>query len=142
LRRQGYEQALVDSGLSPDRSLMASVQAFGRDEGAQATTWLLDSGAAPDALFCFNDTLALGALRLLARRGVRVPDDVAVIGIDDIEDGRFSTPTLSTIAPDKGAVARESVRLLQRRIDDPAATTQEVRVDFRLLVRESTTGRA
>ena len=53
---------------------------------------LLASAYAPDAVFCFNDTLALGALRALHEAGLRVPEDVAVAGFDDIEDGRFSSP--------------------------------------------------
>ncbi|MFE7748019.1 substrate-binding domain-containing protein, partial [Streptomyces sp. NPDC057428] len=77
----------------------------------------LSRGARPDALVCFNDQLALGALRALHEHGVRVPEEVAVIGFDDVEGGRFSVPTLSTVAPDKAAVARTAVQLLQRRID-------------------------
>ena len=142
LRRQGYEQALVGGGLSPDGSLMASVPVFGRDEGAQATTRLLDSGAAPDALFCFNDTLALGALRALAVRGLRVPEDVAVIGMDDVEDGRWSTPTLSTVVPDKAEIARSSVAMLLDRLDDgEPATPRAVRAGHAVVERESTVGR-
>ena len=67
---------------------------------------LLGSGAPPDAVFCFNDLLALGALRALHEAGLRVPEDVAVVGFDDIEDGRYSAPTLTTVAPDKDRIAR------------------------------------
>jgi DNA-binding LacI/PurR family transcriptional regulator len=69
-----------------------------------------------------------------------VPDDIAVIGVDDIEDGRYSTPSLSTIAPDKAAVARQAVRLLHDRLEEPSASSQEVSVGFRLVPRESTIG--
>jgi LacI family repressor for deo operon, udp, cdd, tsx, nupC, and nupG len=94
----------------------------------------------PDAVLCFNDLLALGALHALARHGLRVPEDVAVVGIDDIEDGRFSTPTLTTIAPDKAGVAREAVRLLHDRLESPTAGSRRVSVGFELLPRESTVG--
>lgn len=139
VRRAGYEEALVAAGLEVDPALTREVSDYSRAAGAEAMTSLLAEH--PDAVFCFNDQLALGALRALAIRGVRVPEDVAVIGIDDIEDGRFSTPTLSTIAPDKAAVAREAVRLLKERVDSPDGATREVDVGFELRVRESTTYR-
>ena len=140
VRRSGYEAALSAAGLAVDPALTREVSHYRRADGAQAMASLLDE--LPDAVFCFNDLMALGALRTLACRGVRVPEDVAVIGLDDIEDGRFSTPSLSTIAPDKSAVAREAVRLLQHRLDVPNGATHEVSVGFRLLARESTLGRS
>jgi DNA-binding LacI/PurR family transcriptional regulator len=138
VRRAGYEQALAAAGIEVDPRLTREVGGFVRGAGAEAMASLLRES--PDAVFCFNDQLALGALRTLSLAGVRVPEEVAVIGIDDIEDGRFSSPTLSTIAPDKAAVAREAVLLLQRRVDDPSAATREVRVGFELTPRESTLG--
>ena len=71
-----------------------------------------------DAVFCFNDTLALGALRVLAERGRRVPEDVAVIGLDDVDDGRYTLPSLSTIAPDKEFIARTAVTMLAERLEE------------------------
>jgi len=98
-----------------DPALTREVHRYRRPEGAAAMLSLLRES--PDAVLCFNDLLALGALHTLNRHGVRVPEDVAVVGVDDIEDGRFSTPTLSTIAPDKASVAREAVRLLHHRVE-------------------------
>jgi DNA-binding LacI/PurR family transcriptional regulator len=101
---------------------------------------LLDRGHPPDAVFCFNDTLALGALWLLAERGVRVPEEVAVIGLDDIQDGRFSVPRLSTVGPDKEFLARTAVRMLGERLGDggSALAPRDVRAGFELVVRGST----
>jgi DNA-binding LacI/PurR family transcriptional regulator len=139
VRRTGYEQALEAAGVPVRASLTRTVAGFQRLEGARAMESLL--AERPDAVLCFNDQLALGALRTLAVADVRVPDEVAVIGIDDIEDGRFSSPTLSTIAPDKAAVAREAVRLLHHRLDGPAEPSREISVGFELVARESTVGR-
>ncbi len=138
VRRAGYEAALNAADLPIRADLTREVAGYVRSEGAAAMESLL--AERPDAVFCFNDLLALGVLRTLAQHGVRVPEDIAVIGIDDIEDGRFSTPTLSTIAPDKPAVAREAVRLLHERLDNPTGSTREVSVGFELLARESTLG--
>jgi len=75
----------------------------------------------------------------LRRHGLRVPDDVAVIGIDDIEDGRFASPTLSTMFIDKEWMAREAVRLLAKQVDDPDSIPEQLSVPFHLIARESTT---
>jgi DNA-binding LacI/PurR family transcriptional regulator len=140
VRRTGYEQALEAAGLPVQAALTRTVADYQRLDGARAMESLL--AESPDAVLCFNDQLALGALRTLAVAGIRVPDEVAVIGIDDIEDGRFSSPTLSTIAPDKAAIAREAVRLLQHRLEGPTEPSREISVDFELLARESTMGRS
>jgi len=142
LRSTGYEEALRARGLAVAEGLVASVPNFHRSDGVKAMAALLDSGAAPDAVFCFTDTLALGALRTLADRGVHVPDDIAVIGLDDIEDGRYAVPALSTVAPDKAQIAQSAVRLLRERLEDGAGTPpRDIRADFALVPRESTLGR-
>ena len=138
VRRTGYEAALAGAGVALDPALTRQVHDYRRHAGASAMLSLLPER--PDAVLCFNDQLALGALHTLAREGVHVPDDVAVIGIDDIEDGRFSTPTLSTVALDKAGVAREAVCLLHDRLASPAGAARRVSVGVELVPRESTLG--
>ncbi|MEH0938729.1 LacI family DNA-binding transcriptional regulator [Micromonospora psammae] len=139
LRLEGYAAGLADAGIAYDDRLVAPAPAWHRADGAAAMRQLLDSGSRPDAVFCFNDTLALGALRALHEAGLRVPEDVAVAGFDDIEDGRFSIPTLSTIAPDKERIARLAVELLAGRLNgDRAAPPRELQVPYQLTPREST----
>ncbi|WP_422734671.1 LacI family DNA-binding transcriptional regulator [Micromonospora sp. WMMD558] len=140
LRLAGYTAALADAGIAYDESLVAPAPAWHRAEGAAAMRSLLTSGVRPDAVFCFNDTLALGALRALHEAGLRVPEDVAVAGFDDIEDGRFSVPTLTTIAPDKERIARLAVDLLANRlVGDRTAPPRKLPAPWTLLPRESTT---
>jgi DNA-binding LacI/PurR family transcriptional regulator len=79
-------------------------------------------------------------MRTILRRGLRIPDDIAVVGFDDIEDGRFSTPTLTTISPDKGQIARTAIDFLIRRLNGDKAPPAELSADFRLVVRESSGG--
>ncbi|RZU71809.1 LacI family transcriptional regulator [Micromonospora kangleipakensis] len=142
LRLAGYTAALEEAGIGYDEKLVAPAPAWHRADGAAAMRDLLSSGVRPDAVFCFNDTLALGALRALHEAGLRVPEDVAVAGFDDIEDGRFSIPTLTTVAPDKERIARLAVDLLAGRLDgDREAPPRELTAPHRLATRESTTGR-
>jgi DNA-binding LacI/PurR family transcriptional regulator len=138
LRLAGYTAALTAAGLPVDETLIVPASAWHRTEGAAGMRALLATGARPDAVFCFNDTLALGALRALHEAGLRVPDDVAVAGFDGIEDGRFSVPTLTTIAPDKERLAQVAVELLAARLAGPdGAPPQERLVDYELRRGES-----
>jgi DNA-binding LacI/PurR family transcriptional regulator len=139
LRRQGWEEALRAAGIPVDEDLVAEVPSFGRHDGAVAMAALLERPEPPDGVFCFNDTLALGAIRLLADRGVRVPEDVAVVGIDDVEDARWSVPRLTSIAPDKEGIARTAVEMLADRLGPGGADLEprDARAGFELVVRES-----
>ncbi|SEE34854.1 LacI family DNA-binding transcriptional regulator [Jiangella alba] len=140
LRARGYRAALRDAGLPVDPRLVVSDLDFSRASGARAMADLLDSGRPVDAVFCFNDLMALGALRVLHERGLRVPDDVAVAGFDDVEDGRYSTPSLTTVSPDVPFLAAEAIRLIVRRLADPEAKAERIDVPFALEIRESTAG--
>ncbi|HZG95626.1 MAG TPA: LacI family DNA-binding transcriptional regulator [Mycobacteriales bacterium] len=143
LRAAGYEAALRDAGLEDDPDLHIETESYHRADGAAGMARLLALPEPPDAVLGFNDLLALGAVRALHEAGKAVPGDVAVIGIDDIEDGRFSTPQLSTIAPDKDEISRVAVDFLLSRIaaDDDAPPPRERVTAHRLVVRESTAGR-
>ena len=142
LRRRGYEETLAAHGIEVDDRLTIEVGGFGRQDGAGAMRELLSLKQPPDAVFCFNDLLALGALRRMSEEGVRAPDDIAVIGLDNIEDGQFSTPTLSTVAPDKETIAFRAVEMLHERLaPESTRPPRDVRVGFELIARESTLGR-
>lgn len=142
LRQRGYTQAIEAAGRNVDPALVEVAEAYRFADGAAAMARLCELPQPPDAVFCFNDPLALGALRTLYERGLRVPQDVAVAGFDDIEAGRFSVPALTTVRPDKEAIARQAVDLLaQRRTGDAADPPVEVEAPYRLVIRESTAGR-
>ncbi|KAB8173193.1 LacI family DNA-binding transcriptional regulator [Microbispora catharanthi] len=140
LRTSGYRQAHAREGLEVDERLVVPTPRFHRRQGAAAMEQLLALSEPPDAVFCYNDLLALGAMRALTRAGLRVPDDVAVVGMDDIEEGQYSTPSLTTIAPEKKEIARMAVDVLMESISGAARPPAEIVVPHRLIVRESTTG--
>ncbi|PRY37924.1 LacI family DNA-binding transcriptional regulator [Umezawaea tangerina] len=142
LRTRGYRLAHEDAGLAVDESLVIGTPRFNRADGAGAMTLLLDRDDPPDAAFCYSDLVALGALHAALERGLRVPEDIALIGYDDIEEGRYSNPTISTISPDKTAIAATAVdRLLQRIGSTEPLPGIEVRATHRLVARQSTVGR-
>lgn len=142
LRLAGYTEALRAAGLPLDPDLVIPVPTYHRPAGAEAMAALLALPEPPDAVFCLNDLLALGALRTLLSRGLRVPEDVALVGVDDIEDGRYSTPTLTTIRPDKAQIGSVAVGMLLERINGANMPPREFPAGHTLEIRESTVGRA
>ena len=140
-RFAGYGQAVARRGLSEDAGLIATVDAFTPEEGRRAMSAMLDSGVRPDGVVCSNDSLAFGVLSALHAAGVRVPEDVAVIGFDDVHAARFSTPTLSSVSPDDEALVDAALAELERQISTPPGLDMPVRhvvVGARIVSRGST----
>lgn len=139
-RTAGYLAALHGAGLDVPAELMRTVAANSGEEGQRAVQELLDEVAErPDGIFAVTDWVALGAVRELRSRGLDVPSDVAVVGFDDIPYTRVSSPSLTTITPDRTVVAEQAISILDAQIRG-AASLQEpttVRAPFSLSVRES-----
>jgi LacI family transcriptional regulator, repressor for deo operon, udp, cdd, tsx, nupC, and nupG len=138
LRLKGYEQALRSARLPVDRGLVLEADAFSREQGEARVTELLPRIREVDALVCANDLLAVGAIRALRRAGVSVPDEVAVLGWDGTPEGAFTQPSLTTVAPDKQALARTAIDALLRRIEGDSSPPATHVVPHCLVVREST----
>lgn len=137
-RLRGYTEALAAANLPAPAYLNFPTERWTRRTGHAIATTIVEQHLKVDALFCFNDTLALGAMKGLQELGVKVPDDIAVIGWDDIEECNFSTPTLTSISPDKRRIAELAVDLLLDQISGKPAQTTEIIVDFQLAGRQST----
>lgn len=139
LRLDGYKQALDAAGLEYDPDLVLYDGEWIRATGAASMQRLLEAGTAFDAVFCFNDALALGALRTMLAAGVRVPEDIAIVGYDDTQDAQYSFPSLSSISPGRDELAQLAVGLLQRRLKKHAqpGEHEELVSGFALEVRES-----
>ena len=135
-RLAGYLAALGRRGLPTSGDLQVEAGDFTFREGLEAAEVLLDQ-ASPDAVLAANDLLAVAAMRVLGDRGLRLPEDVAVVGMDDTEVAELVTPTLSSV--DLGAAERASraAQLLVARLADPEKPTERVTVSPRLTVRAS-----
>jgi LacI family repressor for deo operon, udp, cdd, tsx, nupC, and nupG len=136
LRLRGYRKALRAAGLSGE-GLHSRTPDYKRRSAAPAVRTLLDRSDPPDAIFCFSDELAAGALRELHDQGVRVPEEMAVAGFDDADGSRFLTPSLTSIRPDRVEIARAALEILLHRIDGGGGAPRDVRVPHELMVRES-----
>ncbi|TWD82966.1 LacI family transcriptional regulator [Kribbella amoyensis] len=145
-RLAGYRRALRAAGLPESDDLIRPIRNNLGEEGELQMAALLAEhrNRPPDAVFCVTDWVALGVIRALQTHGLRVPDDVAVVGFDDIPYGRAATPTLTTISPDRAAIARLSVESLLAQMEAAASGTpyevSEQPVGYELVVRESTGG--
>ena len=93
--------------------------------------------APPDAFFCFTDSMAIGTLSALWAAGIRVPDDVSVAGFDDIADGQFATPPLTTVSFDKRYFAEQTLARLVARMSDASAPVTRVTVPHAIVSRAS-----
>lgn len=138
-RAQGLDMAVRHAGVVVPAERHQAVAAFSRAEGAAAMERLLDLPNPPDAVFCFSDLLALGAMHAVHRRGLSVPDDIVIAGFDDIEDGRFSNPPLTTVRPDKASIASRSVDFVIDRIEGAnVGPAREFTPGYELVLRPST----
>jgi DNA-binding LacI/PurR family transcriptional regulator len=137
-RLEGYRRALAAAGLAPDEALVGYGD-FSEPTGYAATVRLLDSEAGArgiDAIFAASDPMAIGALRALASRGIRVPEDIAVIGFDDSPSSRYTSPLLTSVHQPVEAMGREMVRILVARIKREPVDLRIV-LDPHLVVRDS-----
>ena len=139
LRLDGYRQALDEAGVAYEPAIVIPAVNWHRKDGAAAMRRFLDQGVPFDGLVAFNDSMALGAMRVMQEAGLRIPDDVSVIGFDDIDETRYSIPSLSTIDPSKDEIAETAVDLLLERIENPDSDVpaRDLATMFRVVQRES-----
>lgn len=135
LRHDGYLAALRDVGAEPAGDIHTEAHEYrdGFESGGRLAE-RIRAGAEIDGVFCVTDELAIGLIRALHDAGLRVPEDVAVVGFDDIPEGRYSTPRLTTVSPDKHQIARWALEAL---LD---GTSPASPVEHRLTTRESSVG--
>lgn len=137
LRLEGYQRALDQAGIAFDPALVLYTDEFGRQAGRRGIAQALARGAQFDSLVCFTDMLAFGAIRALADAGMTVPGDIAIASIDDVHESEFAVPSLTSIAPDKHAIARSAVDTLLDLIEGGAPDTGTTEIGYELIVRES-----
>ena len=132
-----YRESLQAAGLPVDPEMIVTCGTTVED-GYQAALQLLKLPMRPTALLAINDLLAIGALRAASDLGLRVPDDLSLVGYDDIPLASYLTPRLTTSSKDMVKVGQGAVKLLLARIQDPDRPHQRVDVQARFIVREST----
>ncbi len=141
-RYRGYRQALEHAGISVDPTLNVEAGPIHDDQIWDATlksaAQFAHMASPPTAIFCSSDMVAIAAIHALKAEGIRVPEDMSVMGFDDIEMARLFDPGITTVYIPKNAIGREAFRLLLKRREDPAAPTERTICEHSVVVRSST----
>jgi LacI family transcriptional regulator len=136
-RQRGYRAALAAAGVLPDPTLVVESN-FEIAGGREAAATLLDGAEAPTAIFAFNDPLAIGAMQAAQARGLRIPEDLSVVGFDDTAEAEIVSPGLTTVRQPLAEMGRMAVSLLTRMLGNQRLEALHVELATRLIVRGST----
>ncbi len=135
-RWEGYRDALAEHGLEADPALLAHGD-FSAASGYQAARELLRRPLRPTALFAGNDIMAFGAMRAIREHGLRIPEDIAVVGFDDMVLAEFADPPLTTVRTDPVVQGALGAEMLLQLIRGSAPAQRHVVMDTELIVRAS-----
>jgi LacI family transcriptional regulator len=136
-RLRGYHSALGAAGVLPDPRLEVESN-FDVDGGRKAAAALLELEDRPTAIFAFNDPLAIGAMQAVLTRGLRVPEDISIVGFDDTAEAGLVTPQLTTVRQPLAEMGRMGVSLLMRLLEGRRFEALHVELATQLVVRGST----
>jgi len=141
-RREGARAALVDAGLSPDRLVVLETEALTVAEGLSAGERIggMPAGSRPTAAFCANDLLALGLLQRCVSLGLRVPQDLAIVGYDDIDFAAAAAVPLTSVRQPRRKLGRTAAELLLDEASNPDHEHRQVTFTPELVARASTRG--
>jgi LacI family transcriptional regulator len=136
-RLTGYRAALASAGVLAHRDLVVESD-WTIEGGEAAAVTLLRLPEPPTAIFAFNDNMAVGTLRAARALGVRVPENLSVVGFDDSEESAIVTPALTTVRQPLAEMGRMAVSLLLRLLENQRVEGLNVELQTRLVVRDST----
>ncbi len=137
LRQQGFQTEIREMDLETHDEWVLSCGRYTREAGAALAERLFSESPEIDALVCASDLLAIGAIVALRERRVRIPDDIAVVGWDNIIDGRYLSPTLSSVATDLDLLADRAFEALINRINGNRGPAEVYTIPHKLVTRES-----
>ena len=136
-RQDGYRAGLESAGLPFDRDLVV-VGDFGYESGFRAASRMLDLPDPPTAVFAANDQMALGVYEAVRRSGRRVPEDVSVVGFDDLPETRWASPPMTTVRQPLTEMGRLAARTVLRLVQGERAESPRIELATELVVRDST----
>lgn len=138
LRLQAYQDTLARRGIHPRQDYIASASRdYSFKSGKTKAKELLSCSPRPTAIFCISDTLALGAITAAQEMGLHVPQDVTVIGFDDVEHTTMFHPYITTVAQPCYELGRQTAHLLYAQMTQENEVSRQVVLEHRLIVRES-----
>ena len=135
-RFEGYRSILEQHGFAPKQDYIFQAE-LSTLAGYEAAKRMLQIKQLPTAVFCANDMVAIGVIRAINESGLKIPEDISVIGLDDIEMASYTTPPLTTIKIPKQELGKLAVKILIDRIEEEHVLPMRVDLPFELVVRES-----
>ncbi|EGQ7947096.1 substrate-binding domain-containing protein [Vibrio parahaemolyticus] len=136
MRYEGYKRAMNEAGLDFNANWIIESD-FECEGGYQAFKKMAERGTLPSSIFVSNDMMAMGVINAANELGIKVPDDLSIIGYDDIHIAKFMSPSLTTIHQPKYRLGQAAVETLVRRLDDKSNEAQVVQLEPTLVVRNS-----
>ncbi len=135
-RLRGFKERIIEKGLDlPDERIVTAPATL--EGGRQAAHQLFDSYPDTTAIFTYNDLMALGGIRASLERGLKIPDEIAIIGFDNISFAAIATPSLSSVHVDKYGIGKQAMDRLLAMIDSPGAEFPPIKLGVELVSRES-----
>jgi len=136
-RLRGYRQALADAGL-PCSSEWVAQGDFSIDSGYGAMAQILKASERPDGVFCASDEMAIGAQQAIREAGLRMPQDIAIVGFDDLRFGAFACPPLTTIRQPTAELGEKAMRMMDALLQGKPVSPKTVVLAHQLIERGST----
>lgn len=135
-RLKGYKKALEEAHIPLNNDWLIESH-FDFEGGVVGMEKLLAASNRPSAVFCCSDTIAVGAYQVIHQQGLRIPQDISVIGYDDIELARYLSPPLSTVSQPKAELGKLAVQMLLKRLKEPEENYQTRTLNPSLVLRQS-----
>ena len=134
MRHRGWRASMIKYGLDPD-SLPVEHGTYRYASGYQAAKRLLEQDLT--AILSFNDEMAFGAREAINEVGLKVPDDISLVGFDNWDLSGYANMKLTTVERNMGAIAREGTKILLRRLEDGVIDNRRIYLENKLIIRET-----
>lgn len=136
-RLKGYLDALRDNNIDVNHDLIVETQ-LKADSGIEPTQYLLDLATPPTAIFAFHDLVAVDVIKVIHERGLRVPDDISVVGFDGLRAGFMTMPHITTVTQPLELIGRKVIEIINHKIENTDTQATQIVVPVELVVRGST----
>lgn len=141
LREKGFHDAMTHAGLSIPADWITHISDINFEMAVSAVTRILSGENHPDAFFCVSDVYAAAAIKAIQNVGLRVPQDISVVGFDNIDLSRMTVPSITTIKQPSFDIGQQACNLLINLIENPSAPAEHILLNTELIVRDSTSAR-
>jgi alanine racemase len=139
-RQEAFIKTLENAGLTYRQEWIKYASEIDFEMGLASATELLESGEYPDAIFCVSDVYAAACIKAVRNKGLRVPEDVAIVGFDNVAISVMTDPAITTVSQPMHRIGSDACKMLLNRIDQPDLIQPNIILPADLLVRQSTLG--